>query len=63
MLHLQAPAMRDHQWAANQLWQRLIAPADQRWYAGADALSTAPLGLVAPHEIPGSTGLTCQPST
>jgi len=48
-----AQEMLQHRWAANQLWQGLIAPSDDRWDAGAAALSTAPLGGVAQHGIPG----------
>jgi len=48
-----AREMLRHGWAANQLWQGLIAPSDERWNAGAQALSTAPLGEVAQHGIPG----------
>jgi hypothetical protein len=48
-----AQEMLRHQWAANQLWQGVIAPSDERWNAGAEALLTAPLGTVAQHGIAG----------
>lgn len=39
--------MLGHQWAAAQMWQGLIGPSDDRWLAGARALTTAPLNIVA----------------
>ena len=39
--------MQGHQWAAMQLWEGLIGPADDRWREGAKALTTVPLNLVA----------------
>lgn len=34
--------MLRHDWAAERLWEGLIAPSDQAWHAGAAALSHAP---------------------
>jgi hypothetical protein len=42
-----AMQMVGHQWAAAQMWQGLIGPSDDRWLAGARALATAPLNIVA----------------
>jgi hypothetical protein len=39
--------MAGHQWAAVQMWEGLIGPSDDRWLAGATALTTVPLNLVA----------------
>jgi hypothetical protein len=46
--------MLGHQWAAAQLWQGLIGPAEDRWLAGARALTTAPLHIVAQGATPDS---------
>lgn len=35
--------MARHQWAADRLWEGLIGPSDDAWYAGAEALAEAPL--------------------
>jgi len=42
-----ASEMVGHQWAAVQMWEGLIGPADDRWLAGANALTTVPLNIVA----------------
>ncbi|HET9622021.1 MAG TPA: hypothetical protein VFP84_11685 [Kofleriaceae bacterium] len=42
-----AHQMRGHHRAAQQLWQGLIGPADERWAAGAQALSAMPFDIVA----------------
>jgi len=47
-----AQEMVSHQWAATQMWQGLIAPSDDAWRAGAQALTSAPLAIVAQHGIP-----------
>ena len=44
--------MVSHQWAATQMWQGLIGPSDDRWLAGARALTTAPLNIVAQSATP-----------
>jgi hypothetical protein len=36
-------SMQRHQWAAERLWDGLVVPSDDAWYAGALALSEAPL--------------------
>ncbi|HEU4727098.1 MAG TPA: hypothetical protein VFT22_04395 [Kofleriaceae bacterium] len=46
--------MASHQWAALQMWQGLFGPSDDRWLAGARALSTAPLHIVAQSVTPSS---------
>ena len=46
--------MLGHQWAAAQMWQGLIVPSDDRWLAGARALTTAPLNIVAQGVTPAS---------
>jgi len=38
------PHMLRHQWAAEQMWDALIGPSEQRWYAGVTELAEAPLG-------------------
>ncbi len=45
-----ATQMFAHQWAAGQMWLGLIGPSDERWKAGATALSRAPLAIVAEGE-------------
>jgi cytochrome c556 len=35
--------MSRHQWAADRMWEGLIAPSDQLWALGAEALMEAPL--------------------
>ncbi len=35
--------MGRHQWAADRLWEGLIGPSDDAWYAGSEALAEAPL--------------------
>lgn len=42
-----ASRMLGHQWAAMQMWEGLIGPSTERWTAGARALATSPLDLVA----------------
>jgi hypothetical protein len=44
--------MLGHQWAAVQLWQGLIGPDEDRWAAGAQQLTTAPLDIVAQSVTP-----------
>lgn len=41
-----------HQWAADRLWDGLIAPSDESWIKGAEALADAPLapGELAPEQ-------------
>ena len=46
--------MLGHQWAAAQMWQGLIGPSDERWRAGAHALTQAPLHIVAAAVTPNS---------
>jgi cytochrome c553 len=46
--------MVGHQWAAAQMWQGVIGPAPDRWLAGARALTTAPLNIVAQSVTPTS---------
>ena len=41
------PQMLAHQWAALQMWEGIIAPSDDRWLAGAVALTTVPINTVA----------------
>jgi hypothetical protein len=48
-----AQQMQGHQWAATQMWEGLIGPSDERWMAGAQALLTVPLGIVAQSGISG----------
>jgi hypothetical protein len=49
-----AAQMSGHQWAAAQMWQGLIGPSDERWLAGARALTTVPLTIVAQSAPPSS---------
>lgn len=49
-----ASGMLGHQWAAVQMWEGLIGPADDRWLAGAQALTTVPLNMVARAATPSS---------
>jgi mono/diheme cytochrome c family protein len=37
------PHMLRHQWAADRLWEGLMAPADEAWLAGSEAMADAPL--------------------
>lgn len=37
------PHMARHQWAADHLWDGLMAPSDALWRAGADVMADAPL--------------------
>jgi hypothetical protein len=46
--------MVGHQWAAAQMWEGLIGPADDRWLNGAQALTTVPLNMVARAATPTS---------
>lgn len=46
--------MLGHQWAAAQMWQGVIGPSDDRWLAGARALTTVPLTMVAQSPTPSS---------
>ena len=45
-LHV-AGQMRTHQWAAQHMWEGLIASSNERWLTGATELSTIALTLVA----------------
>lgn len=48
-----ASQMRRHQWAAAQLWQGLVGPADAVWRHGAETLATTDLDkLAASHQTP-----------
>lgn len=38
-----ATRMIRHRWAADRLWDGLVAPSDESWRAGADVLQDAPL--------------------
>ncbi len=49
-----AGKMLGHQWAAVQMWQGLIGPSDDHWLAGAHALTTVPLTIVAQSVTPSS---------
>lgn len=46
--------MQGHQWAAAQMWWGLIGPSSVHWIAGARALTTAPLTIVAQSATPSS---------
>src|SRR5690606_8853311 len=37
------PHMLRHQWAADRLWEGLMAPIDELWLAGSEAMADAPL--------------------
>lgn len=45
--------MAEHQQAALTMWEGLMAPSDAHWLAGARALSTVPLTMVARAPTPG----------
>ena len=45
--------MAAHQWGAMRMWEGLIAPSDERWLSGADALSRAPLSITAESSVLG----------
>lgn len=49
-----AARMLGHQWAATRMWEGLIAPSEERWQAGARALTTVPLAMVAQAATPDS---------
>jgi cytochrome c553 len=49
-----AGQMLGHQWAAAEMWNGLIGPSDERWLAGARALTTVPLTIVAQSVTPTS---------
>jgi len=49
-----AVRMVDHQWAAMQMWEGLIGPSDERWLAGANALTAMPINIVAQSVTPTS---------
>jgi hypothetical protein len=49
-----AVQMPGHQWAAAQMWYGLIGPSDERWVAGARALTTIRLTSVAQSATPAS---------
>lgn len=44
--------MQGHQWAAVQMWEGLIGPSYARWKAGAQALTTVPLDMIAMRATP-----------
>jgi hypothetical protein len=46
--------MIDHQWGAMEMWKGLIGPSDERWSAGATALTEMPLNIVAQSVTPSS---------
>ena len=45
-----SPQMRGHEWATARMWEGLIGPDSNRWFAGAAALSVAPLALLPADE-------------
>ncbi len=45
--------MAEHQQAALAMWEGLMAPSDTHWLAGAEALTTVPLTMVARAATPG----------
>lgn len=47
------PGMIEHQQAALAMWDGLVASSDVHWFAGADALTTVPLTMVARAATPG----------
>jgi hypothetical protein len=47
------PGMAEHQQAALTMWDGLMAPSDAHWFAGAEALTTVPLTMVAQAATPG----------
>jgi hypothetical protein len=49
-----AVQMPGHQWAAAQMWRGLLGPSDERWAAGARALTTVRLTSVAQSVTPTS---------
>ncbi|CAN5899043.1 hypothetical protein BH11MYX2_BH11MYX2_11100 [soil metagenome] len=51
-----APQMLGHQWAAVQMWEGLIGPSNERWNAGAQALTAVPLNIVAQATTPAFAG-------
>ena len=49
-----AAEMQGHQWAAAQMWWGLLGPSGDHWTAGARALTTVPLTIVAQSVTPSS---------
>ncbi len=49
-----ASEMKAHEWAAAQMWWGLIGPSNDHWTAGARALTTVPLTIVAQRPTSGS---------
>lgn len=49
-----ASRMAAHQQAALEMWEGLMAPSDEHWLAGAQALTTVPLTLMAQAVTPTS---------
>jgi hypothetical protein len=49
-----AVQMPGHQWAAAQMWHGLIGPSEEHWIAGARALATVRLTIVAQSVTPAS---------
>ena len=47
------PGMAEHQQAAFARWEGLMAPSDAHWLAGAEALTSVPLTMVARAATPG----------
>lgn len=47
------PSMHEHQQAALTMWEGLMAPSDAHWTAGARALTTVPVTMVARAATPG----------
>lgn len=47
------PGMAEHQQAAFAMWEGLMAPSEAHWIAGAEALTTVPLTMVARAATPG----------
>lgn len=45
-------AMASHHWAAGLMWQGIILPSTERWQEGAQALTNAPLTIVAEADTP-----------
>jgi mono/diheme cytochrome c family protein len=54
--------MDRHQWAADRLWEGLIAPSDQAWVNGAEALIGTPIKLADHHDKEQTRALVAQVS-
>ena len=50
--------MARHQWAADRLWEGLIAPSDQAWLNAAEVLLEAPLALTGTRDTEQTMALT-----